>query len=203
MEFDPSILPTKDLYQLMLGGIVPRPIAWISTRGAEGVVNVAPFSYFNGVCSRPPVLSVAIGYRKEAKKDTLVNIEASKEFVVNVVPFRLAEAMNKTSGDYPKNVSEAEVVGLKMLPGVKVSAPRLADSPLSFECRLFKLVAVGEAPSGATLVLGEIVHMHAEEGLFQDGQVDGKKLDAIARMGGALYCRTQDQFSMARPKIGE
>ena len=201
MEFDPSTLSTRDLYQLMLGGIVPRPIAWVSTRGTDGVVNVAPFSYFNGLCSRPPVLSVAIGYRKEAKKDTLVNIEVSKEFVVNVVPFRFAEAMNKTSGDYPKNVSEAEVANLRMLPGVKISAPRLADVPLSFECRLFKLVPVGEAPSGATLVLGEIVYVHVQEGLFQDGQMDGKKLDAIARMGGAWYCRTQDQFSMVRPQV--
>lgn len=201
MELDPSQLPAGEMYQFIISAIVPRPIAWVSSVGTDGQLNLAPFSYFNGVCSRPPVISIAIGYRRGAKKDTLVNIEATKEFVVNLVSFSLAEAMNHTSGDYPLGVSEAEVAGVKMIPSLNVAPPRVAEASVAFECRLHQLIPIGSAPDGSTLVLGEIVRIHARDEVCQDGKIDPIKLDAVGRMGGSWYCRTNEKFSMERPKI--
>jgi len=201
MEIDPSTMSASQLYRLMIGVIVPRPIAWVSTRGRDGSVNLAPFSFFNGVCAQPPVLSLSFGYREGRKKDTLLNIEATREFTVSVVPAALAKAMNLTSADYPPGISEADMVGVIMTPATKVAAPRVAASPAALECRLFQTLPVGSPPGGAVLVLGEIVHVYLADEQWTGGAVDGRALDAVGRMGGHWYCHTHETFYMARPKI--
>lgn len=201
MQFDPASLKSSEWYRLMIGVIIPRPIAWVTSVNGAGLVNVAPFSFFNGVSANPPVISLSFGYRRGIKKDTLRNIEAGKEFVVNIVPSTMADAMNQSSGDYPAEISEVTAIGLDTAPSVKVRPPRLAASPVAMECRLFQSIPVGEAPDGATLVLGEVVWLHAMDRVVPDGRVDARQLDALGRLGGTWYCKTQDQFSMERPKV--
>jgi len=201
MFVEPEKLSPRDRYFLMIGCIAPRPIAFVSSLSGDGVRNLAPFSYFSGVSSTPPVLSVAIAARRGKPKDTLSNIRETGEFVVNVVPEALAEPMNLASGDYPPGVDEFAVAGLTPAPSDLVSPPRVRESPIQMECRLLRVVDVGEPPNTTGLVLGEILRFHLEEGLYRDGHIDPDKLPVIGRMGRQDYCRTADRFSMKRPKI--
>lgn len=202
MIVDPAKLSVRERYYLLIGSIVPRPIAFVSTIGANGGTNVAPMSFFNGVSSTPPVVSVSIASRRGAKKDTLRNIEETREFVVNIVDEPLAEKMNLTSGDYSPEVSEFDAAGLTPVPSDLVRPPRVGESPISFECRLHTAVPVGEDPYRTVLVLGEVLRFHVRDDLLLDQHhVDPEKLRAIGKMGGAGYCRTRDRFSMERPRI--
>ncbi len=202
VTFDPAALPGADLYRLMIGAIVPRPIAWVSTVDPYGVRNLAPFSYFMGVSAEPPVIAFAVTNRPgPLKKDTLRNIRASREFVVNFVTEALAEAMNLTAGDYAPEVDEFALAGLTAVPGELVAAPRVAESPVQWECRLFQEIVISEKPVGSTLVLGEVVRMHIDDAVRDEkGRIDPAKLQAIGRMGGNGYTRTRDRFDMIRPK---
>ena len=136
MEIDPRSMPSSAVYKLLIGCIVPRPIAWVSTVSADGVANLAPFSFFMGVCNEPPTIAFSSGRREGNKKDTVANAEHTGDFVVNVVDDSLAERMNLTSGEYPPEVDEFALTGLTAAPGVKVRAPRLAEAPISLECRV-------------------------------------------------------------------
>jgi flavin reductase (DIM6/NTAB) family NADH-FMN oxidoreductase RutF len=200
-------MPPLAVYKLLIGCIVPRPIAWVSTVGADGVPNVAPFSFFMGVCNDPPTLAFSAGPRSggaEAKaaglKDTVRNLEATGEFVVNVVDDTLAEAMNRTSGEYPPEVDEFEVAGLTAAPGVKVRAPRVREAPISMECRVAQIVRVGRGPH--SLVLGEIVHFHLRDDLYDraTGRVDMQRLKPVGRLAGDMYAHVHDLFEMRRPQ---
>src|SRR4051794_41795388 len=130
MQFDPATMPERDVYKLVIGSIVPRPIAWTSTRSLDGSLNLAPFSYFMAVSSTPPILAVSVGYRKGNPKDTLHNAQATGEFVVNVVSEEVVEAMNLTSGNYESSVDEFALAGLTAAPGVKVAVPHVAEAPI-------------------------------------------------------------------------
>lgn len=201
MILEPEKMTAKDLYFLMVGSIVPRPIAFVSTIGGEGVPNLAPMSFFNGVCASPPVVSVSVARRRGEVKDTVRNAIETGEFVVNVVDESLAEAMNRTSGDYPPEVDEFEVAGLTKIPSDLVKPPRVKESPIHFECRLIRTVDVGDEPAVTTLLLGEVVRFHVRDGyLMAEGHVDPEKFLAVGKMGGTLYCRTRDRFAMERPK---
>jgi flavin reductase (DIM6/NTAB) family NADH-FMN oxidoreductase RutF len=199
---DPAALAGAELYRLMIGAIVPRPIAWVSTVDPAGVRNLAPFSYFMGVSAEPPVIAFAVTSRPgPLQKDTLRNIRSSKEFVVNFVTEALAEAMNLTSGEYAPEVDEFALAGLTALPGELVQAPRVAESPVQWECRLLQEIVVSEKPAGATLVLGEVVRMHVDDAVRDaKGRIDPERYRAIGRMGGSGYTRTRDRFDMIRPK---
>ena len=135
MQLDPAVMPQQSVYKLLIGCVVPRPIAWVSTVSADGVHNLAPFSFFMGVCNEPPTIAFSSSRREGNKKDTVTNAEHTGDFVVNVVDDPLAEHMNLTSGEYPPEVDEFAVTGLTAAPGVKVRAPRLAEAPISLECR--------------------------------------------------------------------
>ncbi|MFH1679652.1 MAG: flavin reductase family protein [Candidatus Eisenbacteria bacterium] len=202
MILDPAKLSARERYFLMIGAIVPRPIAFVSTVSAGGAANVAPMSFFNGVSSTPPIVSVSLAARRGEKKDTLRNIEETGEFVVNAVDEALAEKMNLASGDYPPEVSEFDAAGLAPVPSEIVRAPRVSESPISFECRLVRTVEIGEHPHRTALVLGEVLCIHARDSLLLDEKhVDPEQLRAIGKMGGHLYCRTRDRFEMKRPKV--
>jgi flavin reductase (DIM6/NTAB) family NADH-FMN oxidoreductase RutF len=210
MNISPSDLPHKELYNLILNSVAPRPIAWVSTLSASGRPNLAPFSFFNCVCVAPPLLAFAPGLRppKQAKatggepKDTLRNIRGTREFVINVVTYDLAEAMNQTSGEYDASINEFDLAQIASEPSMVVKAPRVAASPVNFECRLYQILDFSPAPTGSSLVIGEIVSIHVDEAHMKDGKVDRDSLDLIGRMGGIQYTRTKQRFEMVRPKVG-
>jgi len=206
MEFDPRSMPPPALYKLLIGCIVPRPIAWVSTVGADGVNNVAPFSFFMGVCNNPPTLAFSVGPRAGASetrpagtKDTVRNLEATGDFVVNVVDDTLAEQMNLTSGEYPPEVDEFQVTGLTATASVKVRAPRVLEAPICMECRVAQVLRVGRGPH--SLVLGEIVYFHLRDDLYDrtTGRIDMKRLKPVGRLAGEMYTHVHDLFEMKRP----
>jgi flavin reductase (DIM6/NTAB) family NADH-FMN oxidoreductase RutF len=204
MEFADGALPWQSIYKLMTGAIVPRPIGWISTVDADGIPNLAPYSFFNAVCSNPPTLLFcpAIRAKDHQRKDTLKNVIATREFVVNIVTEALAEAMNLTSGVYAADVNEFEVAGLTAAPSAAVKPPRVAESPVHFECKLDQIVTIGETPGGASIVIGRIVHIHvADEVLIPPDKIDVRKLQAVGRLSGTTYSRTNDFFDLRRPEV--
>jgi len=182
----------------------------VSTVGASGQLNLAPFSFFNVVCVDPPLLAFAPGLRrsKEADagrgeaKDTLRNIRETKEFVVNIVTYELREAMNLTSGEYDASVNEFELARLTPEPSKIVRPPRIAESPVNFECKLHQILDFSTTPTSGSLVIGEIVTIHVNDAHLKDGKLDRNSLDLIGRMGGIQYTRTSQRFEMVRPKTG-
>ncbi len=204
MLLDFTTLSAREAYAWMVQAITPRPIAWVSTLDAAGQTNLAPFSFFQGVCANPPtLLFTGANDRAGRKKDTIRNIEAVPEFTVSLVPYALAEPMNATSAPLPPGESEYERFGIEPAPSVQVRPPRVAAAPVAFECRLDRIVCVGEGPLAANVVFGRIVCLHvAEAVLGADGTLDPAKLDLIGRMGGDLYTRTGGFFSIARPAAG-
>jgi len=202
MIIDPATTPRPELYSLMIRCIAPRPIAWVSTISREGKHNLAPFSFFNGVSSKPPaILFVCSRHDDGRKKDTLLNVEATGQFVVNTVPESLAEAMNITATEYPHGMSEFEKAGLTPAPSERVAPPRLEESPISFECERHEMLQVGDGRAGsATIIVGRIVLVHVDESVLKDGKVDYELYHPIGRLGGMEYSRTRDRFTMIRKK---
>lgn len=200
MQVDLHTLPPRDAYQWMISMIVPRPIAWVSSQSQDGVVNLAPFSFFNGVTSRPPTLMfVPVTKVDGTPKDTLRNIEANGEFVVNLVNNSLAEKMNATAAALPPDESEMDHFEVAAAPSVVVAPPRVADAPVAFECKLAQIVRMGTEPGVANVVFGTILRAHVSDDMLNDeGRIDPAKLDLIGRMGGNDYCRTADQFTITR-----
>lgn len=201
MEIDFSRIAARDAYGWMASTIMPRPVAWVSTISAEGITNLAPFSFFQGVTSNPPTLMfVPVNTRDGHKKDTVRNIEAVPEFVVNLVPFALAEAMNETAALMPYGESEFTAFGIEAKASLVVKAPRVALAPVAFECRLHSIVPIGEGPLAANVVFGSIKHLYVADSVLDgSGQPDPLKLDLVGRMGGELYTRTKDLFAIKRP----
>ncbi|MGH9589324.1 MAG: flavin reductase family protein [Terracidiphilus sp.] len=200
---DPAEHPFNDIYKLMIGVIVPRPIAFVSTVDADGVRNLAPFSYFTGCSTNPPVVCFCAAVRQGPRhqKDTLLNIEATGEFVVNIVSEELAVQMNMTSAEAPPEVDEFTLSGLTPLASELVRPPRVAESKVHMECRLRQIVRVSDQPGGGNLVLGDVLRFHVLEDVLLDGlKIDPDRLSAIGRMGGPVYVRTHDRFQMQRPK---
>jgi flavin reductase (DIM6/NTAB) family NADH-FMN oxidoreductase RutF len=210
MNVSPSDISHSELYSLILNSVAPRPIAWVSTLSASGQPNLAPFSFFNCVCSEPPLLAFAPGLRPPKlpgsahgeAKDTLRNIRETKEFVINVVTYELAEAMNKTSGEYDASVNEFELAQVAPAPSQVVKVPRVAASPVSFECRLYQILDFATSSEGGSLVIGQIVSIHVDDSHTKQGKLDRNSLDLIGRMGGMQYTRTTERFEMVRPKVG-
>jgi len=195
----------RNVYKLMVGVIVPRPIAFVSTVSADGIRNLAPFSFFTGISANPPVIcfSPMIRASDGSRKDTLRNIEAVKEFVVNVVSEEFAEKMNICSAEFPPEVDEFAMSGLTPVPSDLVKPPRVKESHINMECRLVQVVDVSAKPLGGSLVLGEVLRFHIDDALFDDFKIDPDRLHPIGRMGGPTYTRTTDRFNMARPTTVE
>ena len=188
----------------MLSAIVPRPVAWVTTRSAAGIDNLAPFSFFNGVTSRPPTISISIGFRKWETalrpKDTLRNIEETGEFVVHSSTESLAELVNQSSEEFSPNLSEIEILGLDSVPSERVKPLRLRQCPVAFECVLDRVVHLGDPPHTG-LVLGRIVLAHVEESVWDpDSQsIDVTKLRPVSRLGGQLWAPVREVFKQERP----
>lgn len=199
MTIDPATVSAANAYKILIGSIVPRPIGFISTVSSGGVFNLAPFSFFNGVCGDPPVVCFAPNARTP-RKDTLVNVQATGEFVVNIVSEEIAEQMNLCSGSYPPEVDEFKLSGLTPIPSDIIRPPRVLESHVNMECRAMQVIEVSNKPLGGHLVLGEVVRFHVDDAIIDSRfHVDPEKLRAIGRMGGMAYCRTRDRFEMVRP----
>jgi flavin reductase (DIM6/NTAB) family NADH-FMN oxidoreductase RutF len=207
VSFDPAREPVQNIYKLMIGAIVPRPIAFVSSLDEHGVRNLAPFSYFTAVSADPPVVLFCPSVRRDdpqrglvAHKDTLLNVIATREFVINVVTDAIVEKMNLTSAQVPPEVDEFDLAGLTPLPSELVKPPRVAESPVQMECRLRQIIEVSDRPSGGSVVLGEVLRFHVREDLIENFRIDPEKLAAVGRMGGATYVRTHDRFDLKRPE---
>lgn len=192
----------KDVKKLLYAAVTPRPIAWVSTVDANGTPNLAPYSFFNAVCSMPPTVMFCPGYRDTpAPKDTLANIRVTGEFVVNFVTEATAEAMNITAVEVPPDVDEFARANVTPLPSVTVKPPRVAESPVHFECKLQQIVPVSEQPGGGYVVIGTIVHMHADDRIYDSerGYIDFDAYAVVGRMAGNGYTRTRERFDLIRP----
>lgn len=202
MEVDLNELSTRERYAWMIGTILPRPIAFVSTLSAEGVPNLAPFSYFNGVSSTPPILSVSVGPKRGGvQKDTVRNVETTGELVVNVVTEAIGEAMVKTASDWPADVSEFDMSGLTPIRSSIVKPPRVAECPASFECRVAQVVKVGKEGFETSLILAEVVLLHVADEVLRNGLPDPEKIRPLARLGGTLYAGIGPVRSIPRYEI--
>ena len=199
MRVDPCNLNWKESHEIMVGAIVPRSIALVSTVGIDGVYNVAPFSFFTGISVVPMLVGIHIGWKRDKqKKDTLLNIEATQEFVINIVNEDLAEAMNKTSENFPSDVDEFKIAGLTPVKADLVRSPMVAESPVNMECKVVQILQFGTERYSA-FIIGEIVRVHIKDELYVSNLVPISPWDAIGRMGEYLYCRTKDVFEMESP----
>ena len=202
MLIDVAAANYLDVYHLLVGVVTPRPIAWVTTLDPEGRVNLAPFSFFNAFGANPPVVVFSPTLRRDGgKKDTLRNLEATGEFVLNAAVESLAEKINLSSKELPYGESEVELTGLTLIPSTKVKPPRLAETPVTMECKVLQIISTGKGPIAGNLVIGEVLVMHIADSVLDDKkQIDPRKLRTIARLGGDYYCRTTDLFEMKRPQ---
>jgi flavin reductase (DIM6/NTAB) family NADH-FMN oxidoreductase RutF len=205
-SFNPAEHPQRQIYKLMTGIIVPRPVALVSTVDAQGNANLAPFSFFAGVGSAPPTVLFCPALRPRdngnagERKDTLRNVEETREFVVNVVSEAIAAQTNLTAAEVGPDVDEFHLSGLTPLASEMVKAPRVAESPAHMECRLMQVIYTGDKPASGVIVLGEVVRFHVREDLVEDFRVDPAGLDAVGRMAGNTWVRTHDRIELIRPK---
>ena len=192
----------RDNFKTLLSCVLPRPIAFVSTISTDGVPNLAPFSFFNAVGTNPPAVIFSPATKADGSdKDTIVNLRAVKEFVVNVVPYDIRNAMNEASYAFPPDVNEFEAAGFTPLESRFVRPFRVAESPVHLECKLIQIVPVGDGPLSANICIGEIVCFHvADEMLLDDGSVDVKKIDLVGRLGGPDYSTIRDRFAMPKPE---
>ena len=195
MQIDPALHSSAANYKLLTNLVVPRPIAWVSTLSPDGVVNLAPFSFFNAIGSEPPYLMVSVGLNDRGEaKDTAKNIASSGEFVVNMVTEDLFEAMNISAADYPPDHSELQAAQLQTAPCVHIRTPRVAQAQVSFECKLHSAQELGKN----TLFIGEVVMFHVADALIGQ-RMHVRDFAPIGRLGSpSVYCRTTDRFDVAR-----
>nr|WP_139491283.1 flavin reductase family protein [Brevibacillus dissolubilis] len=200
MEINVQDLGRQEKYKLLIGGVVPRPIAWVSSSSKDGVVNVAPFSYFNVACIEPMMISIAVARKPGGvMKDTARNIQELGEFVVNMVDIHNVEAVNQSSADYPPEISEVEEIGLTPQPSKAVQVPRMAESRVHFECKLNQIVHLGDGDNIASdLIIGEVVHVHVDDELYFDGKIDTAKFQPVSRLAGLTYATIGEMFDRPR-----
>lgn len=196
MYIDTATLSPEQTYKLMTGIVVPRPIAWITTRSESGVINVAPFSCYTIVSNKPPMIGVNIGRKAGVRKDTGKNIYDSKEFVVNIASEDLLLPLHQSAIEYDSDVSEVEVLGLETLPTHTINVPRLKAVPVSMECRLHSITPYGE--TGAEFYVGEVMAIHVRDTLIHDGKIETTDLRPICRLGGPNYAEMGKVITMQR-----
>lgn len=200
--FDVSTLRPADTYKLLIGAIVPRPIAWVTTVDADGTVNAAPYSFFNCLSFDPPLVALGIDSLSDSRlKDTGQNIRVTEDFTVNIVSDALAERMCVTAISFPTGVDELEKAGVTAVPGTQVRTPRIAEAPVALECRRYVGIAVGRRE----IVLGTVLAIHVRSDVVDPVRyhIDSARLDAIGRLGGTGYTRTRDRFEMPTPTLAQ
>jgi len=214
LTFNPAERQPQEIYKLMTGIIVPRPVALVSTISRDGLPNLAPFSFFSGIGAVPPTVLFCPALRPPAsgdtgnpasedageRKDTLRNVEETGEFVINVVSEAIAAAANASAAEVAFGVDEFTLSGLTPIPSEAVRPPRVAQSPAQMECKLLQVIYTGRAARSGVIVLGEVVRFHVREELFDNFRIDPAALDALGRMAGNTWVRTRDRVELVRPK---
>ena len=203
MHFDFTKIPHEQAYKLVVASVVPRPVAWVVSQDREGHVNAAPYSFFNAFSDNPVVVGIGCGPRSGKVKDTLANIEATGQFVVNLVSAANAEQMNITAIDFPPGVNEIAEAGLSTAPSLKVKVPRIAESPVALECEIFQFVPAGHH----TIVMGRVVALHVRDDCILDAEkfyLDTPKMELVGRMHGrGWYARTTDRIEIHRIPLAD
>jgi flavin reductase (DIM6/NTAB) family NADH-FMN oxidoreductase RutF len=205
-SIDPAAHSHRQIYKLMTGIIVPRPIALVSTVDGDGNANLAPFSFFAGVGAAPPTVLFCPALRAAGdgnagqRKDTLRNVEQNREFVINVVSESMAPQANLTAAEVGPEIDEFSLSGLTPVASEGVRPPRVAESPAQMECRLLQVIYTGNQPASGVVVLGEVVRFHIRQDIFDDFRIDPAALDAVGRMAGNSWVRTRDRIELIRPR---
>jgi len=194
MQIEPDALSNAEVYKLLTGIVVPRPIAWVTTMSGEKLTNAAPFSAFTFVSNKPPMLGISIGRYLGGFKDTARNIRESQEFVVNIADTPMLHQLHMSSAEYPPDVSEIDELDIGLASSTLIETPRIAAAPVSMECRLHQVLEFGDLKSN--FFIGEVVLFHIRDGLAVDGKIDTKDLDPIARLGGPNYVDLGDIVTM-------
>jgi flavin reductase (DIM6/NTAB) family NADH-FMN oxidoreductase RutF len=203
LQLDLSTLSPGRAYRFLISAIVPRPIAFVSTLSVEGTRNLAPFSYFMGVGPKPPTVALSIIRRRSGIKDTARNILETREFVINSATEDIARQLNRTSGDYAPDIDEFSVAGLTPVDSVRVKPPRVAESPVQLECRLYQSYEIGEPPLISSLIVGEVLLAHVGDDLWEEAMVQAERLRPVARLGSNLYTTLGGVFAMDRPETDD
>ncbi|KQV82813.1 flavin reductase family protein [Rhizobium sp. Root1220] len=201
VSFDFETLSERERYKLMIGTVIPRPIALVTTVDEHGRINAAPFSFFNCLSADPPILALGVENNPDMSfKDTGHNIRMTEVFTVNIVSFAIAEAMHICGSKYPRGVDELKVAGLTAMPGTKVASPWIAEAPAAFECKRHVTLELGKSRQ---IIMGEIVYAHYRDGVVdpESLRVDPAEVDAIARLGGDTCSTIRDRFEMLTPKL--
>ncbi|MDR4947487.1 flavin reductase family protein [Neobacillus cucumis] len=200
LSIDPSSMSERDNYKFLIGSIIPRPIAFVTTKSKDGVLNGAPFSYFNIVSSNPPMISLSIQRSSGRQKDTARNIFESKEFVVHIVDEQNVEKINITAANLPPDESEIELANLTPVESVKISVPGVKEAKIRMECSLEHSLELGGTDTpGCDLIIGKIVQFHIESDIYENGRIDPRGLAAVSRLAGNYYAKIGEIFKIERP----
>ncbi|MBZ5751850.1 flavin reductase family protein [Metabacillus rhizolycopersici] len=201
LSIDPATNTERENYKLLIGSIIPRPIAFVTTSSRDGIVNGAPFSYFSIVSSNPPMISIAIQRKEGIQKDTARNINELKEFVIHIVDEQIVEKVNATAANLPPEQSEIELVNLTQINSTKISVPGIKEAKIRMECILEKSLALGGSDEpGCDLIIGRVVQFHVENDIYENGRINPSGLAAISRLAGQDYAHIGETFSLERPK---
>ncbi|MDA3807158.1 MAG: flavin reductase family protein [Thiomicrorhabdus sp.] len=195
-------ISTAELYPLLVEGIIPRPIAWISTLSSAGIDNLAPYSFFTVASCNPPVLAIThINQSNQQAKDTLLNLQQTKSCVVNVVSANQAEEMNGSCAAYPAEISEFSALGIESIESEFVAALSVKQSKVRYECRLRDTITISDLPAGGVLILLDVIGIYIDETIYKEGHINGVLLNSIGKLGGSDYSKTADKFSLQRPQL--
>lgn len=201
LSIDPANNTERENYKFLIGSIIPRPIAFVTTVSKDGILNGAPFSYFNIVSSNPPMISLSIQRSSESQKDTARNIIESKEFVVHIVDEQNVEKVNMTAASLPPDQSEIELAKLTPVDSLKVSVPGVKEAKIRMECYLEHSLELGGSDSpGCDFIIGKVVQFHIDSDIYENGRIDPRGLAAVSRLAGTNYAKIGEIFSMERPK---
>ena len=191
-----------NVYSYLVGGISPRPIAWVSTLSKEGIANIAPYSFFTVASCNPPVLRVTqVNPRDKANKDTLLNLQATNNCVVNIVSEELVEKMNQSCANYPHNVSEFEAANIETIASTHVTSLGAAAAKVRYECTLRDVIQISDEPGGGKVMLLSVVGIYIDDNVLVNGYIDPTRLNSVGKMGGDYFSSTKDKFVLKRPQL--
>ncbi|RAS81157.1 flavin reductase family protein [Priestia endophytica] len=201
LSIEPGSMSERENYKFLIGSIIPRPIAFVTTTSKDGILNGAPFSYFNIVSSNPPMISLSIQRSEGKQKDTARNIIESKQFVAHIVDEQNVEKINKTAASLAPNQSEIELANLTPVESVKISVPGVKEAKIRMECSLEHSLELGGSDSpGCDLIIGKVVQFHIEQDIYKNGRIDPNGLAAVSRLAGDNYAKIGEIFEVKRPK---
>lgn len=201
LSIDPASLSERENYKFLIGSIIPRPIAFVTTISKDGVLNGAPFSYFNIVSSNPPMISLSIQRSSGRQKDTARNIMESKEFVVHIVDDHNVEKINKTAANLPPDESEIELANLTPIESAKISVPGVKEAKIRMECSMEHSFELGGSDTpGCDFIIGKVVQFHVESDIYENGRINPRGLGAVSRLAGNNYAKIGEIFEIERPK---